>query len=75
MKYYLPIKNATCSNWDGPRDYYNWSRSHRERQVTYITFMWNQKKMIQMNLFTKQKETHIETNLWLPKGKGKGGIN
>ena len=31
--------------------------------------MWTLKeKMIQMNLFTKQKQTS-KTNLWLPKGK------
>ena len=23
-----------------------------------ITYVWNKKKMIQMNLFTKQKQTH-----------------
>ena len=32
------------------------SKSNRERQISYdITYMWNLKKMIQMNLFTKQK--------------------
>ena len=32
------------------------SKSDRERQVAYdITYLWNLKKMIQMNLFTKQK--------------------
>ena len=31
----------------------------RERQISYdITYMWNLKKMRQMNLFTDQKETH-----------------
>ena len=35
------------------------SKSDRERQVSYdITYMWNLKKKIQMNLFTKQKQTH-----------------
>ena len=36
------------------------SKSDRERQISYdITYMWNlMKKMIQMNLFTRQKETH-----------------
>ena len=30
--------------------------------------------MIQMNLFTKQKDSQTQkTNLWLPKGKGGGG--
>ena len=28
-----------------------------------------------MNLFTKQTQTHTENKLWLPKGKGGGGIN
>ena len=29
-----------------------------------------------MNLFTKEKQSHRpQTNLWLPKGKGAGGIN
>ena len=45
---------------DGPRGYHTkWSKSDRERQIAYnITYMWNQKKMIHMNLFTKQKQTH-----------------
>ena len=30
-----------------------------QRQISYdITYMWNLKKMIQMNLLTKQKQTH-----------------
>ena len=51
--------------------------SQKEKDKYDITYMWNlKKKMIQMNLFTKQKwtHTHIENkNLWLPKGKGAGG--
>ena len=47
---------------DRPRDYHNkWSKSERGRQISYdITHMWNliSKKMIQMNLFTKQKQTY-----------------
>ena len=39
---------------DRPRDYHT---KRRERQISYITYMWNLKK-IQMNLFTKQKQTH-----------------
>ena len=31
----------------------------KQRQISYdITYMWNLKKMIQMNLLTKQKQTH-----------------
>ena len=45
---------------DGPRDYHTkLSKSDRERQISYdVTYMWNLKKMIQMNLLTKQKQTH-----------------
>ena len=53
--------NAICSNMDGPRDYHiKWSKSDRERQISYdITHMWNLTfKKIQMNLFTKQKQTY-----------------
>ena len=32
------------------------------------------KKIVQMNVYTKQKQTHRQkTNLWLPKGRGKEG--
>ena len=42
---------------DGPGDYHTkWSKSDRERQISYD--MQNLKKMIQMNLFTRQKQTH-----------------
>ena len=31
----------------------------KQRQTSYdISYMWNLKKMIQMNLFPKQKQTH-----------------
>ena len=57
--------NTICSNMDGPRDYHtNWGKSERERQIiSYdIAYMRNlKKKMIQMNLFTKQKQTY---RLW-----------
>ena len=48
--------NAICSNMDGPRDYYTkWSKADRERQISYN--IWNlKKKMIQKNLFEKQKQ-------------------
>ena len=35
------------------------SRLNQTREMSYdIIYMWNLKKMIQMNLFTKQKQTH-----------------
>ena len=45
MEYYLAIKkewnNAICSNMDGPRGYHSkWSKSDRERQISYgITYI------------------------------------
>ena len=38
-------KGYSCSNMDGSRDYHTkWSKSHRERQISYdITYMWNLK--------------------------------
>ena len=36
-----------------------------------ITYIWSLIKMIQMNLFKKQKQT-LETNLWLLKGTDGG---
>ena len=44
---------------DGPRDcHIEWSKSDRERQISYdIAYMWNL-KMVQMSLSTKQKLSH-----------------
>ena len=42
-----------------------------KRQI-YIIYMWNLLKMIQLNLFTKQKHTQ-KINLWLPEGEGRRG--
>ena len=34
--------------------------SKKYREDTYnIIYMWNQKKMVQINLFTKHKESHM----------------
>ena len=57
MKCYSAIKewnHAIYSNVYGPRDYH--AKVKWERQILYNNaYMWNLKKMIQMNLFTKQK--------------------
>ena len=49
-----------CSEVKGPRVCHTeWSKSDKERQISYdITYMWNLIKMIQINLFTKQEQTH-----------------
>ena len=41
---------------DGARD--DHTNGVSQRQIYDITYMWNLKKMIQMNFFTKQKQTH-----------------
>ena len=62
MDYYSAIKkewnNAICSNMDRPGNYHTkWSKSDKVRQVDDIAYMWNI-KMIQMSLFTEQKQAH-----------------
>ena len=49
--------NAIYSNVDGPRDYHtDWSKSDRERQISYdISCMWNLKKKA-TNEFTYKNE-------------------
>ena len=45
----------------------------RERQISYNNHTWNLKKIIQVNLFTKQTDSQAYIiNLWLSKGKGGG---
>ena len=59
MEYYSATKKNE-SNMDGPRDYHTkWSKSEKWMSCD-IAYMQNlkKKKMIQMSLFTKQKQTH-----------------
>ena len=62
---------------NGPRDYHTkWSKPDRERQISYDTiYMWNMEKIIQMNLFTKQKEVykHAKQTYGYQRRKGSGG--
>ena len=45
---------------DGTRDdHTKSSKSERERQIPYdVTYMWNLKKIVQMNLSVKQTRRH-----------------
>ena len=56
---------------DGARDYHTkWSKSDREINIIWYHLYVKSKKMIQINLFTKQKQTNRHRKqLWLPKGK------
>ena len=64
---------------DGPGDYdTKWSTPDRERQISYdIAYIQNLKKNMQMDLFTKQKQTHRlgEQNYQYEEGKVEGGID
>ena len=57
----------------GPRDYH----ASEERQISYITYMWNLKQMIKMNLFTnRDRVTDFETKVIVTKGEMlREGIN
>ena len=44
-----------------------------QRQIHDITYMWNLIKMIQMNLYTKQKQTHRYRKQTYGYQRGKGG--
>ena len=51
---------AIWSNMDGPRDYHaEWNKSDRERQILYITYMWNLKN--NTNEFIYKTETASQT--------------
>ena len=52
-----PYYENNDSNMDGPRDCHTeWSKSDTERQIIIWYHLYvESKKMVQMNLFTKQK--------------------
>ena len=59
---------------DGPKDCHKeWSKSDRERQMSYITYMWNLKHRIKIYLFTKQKKTHRHRRQIYGYQRGEGG--
>ena len=70
--------NAICSNVDGPRDYHTkWSKLDRETNIIWYHLYVESKKLIQVNLSTKQTQTHRhrEQTYGYQRGKGGGGIN
>ena len=52
-------------------------KSDRERQISYVTaYMQTLKKVVQMNLFTKQKQSHrCRKQIYGYWGEKEGGIN
>ena len=68
--------NAICSNIDGLA-WLSILNRVRQTKATIICHLYvKSKKIIQINLFTKQKQTHRhKNNLTVTKGDGSGGIN
>ena len=63
--------NGICSNMKGLEIVVQSEVSSEKRISCDSTYVWNLIKMIQMNLFTKQRDSQAwKTNLWLPKGEG-----
>ena len=58
---------------DGPRDYHTkWSKPDREKQISYSLYV-ESLKMVQMNLFIKQKWTHRHRKQTYGYQRGKAG--
>ena len=63
--------NVICNSVDEPR---YWCTKWKIGKDKYdITFMWNLKKTIQINLFTKQKQTHRHKNQTYGSQRGERG--
>ena len=78
VEYYSAIKkewnNVICSNMDGHRDYHTkWSKSDKDKYRMMSLICGILKKMIQMNLFIKQKPTHRHRKQTYVSQRGKGG--
>ena len=48
-------KNVICSNMDGPGKCHMSEVSQTEKNKYHIAYMWDLKKKVQVNVFTKQK--------------------
>ena len=78
MEYYSALKkelnNAIYSNVDGPRDCHTeWSKSERERQVSYDTaYIWNLKWCKWIYLQNRNRVIDVENNLMVSRGGSKG---
>ena len=74
MEYYSAIKKNRvmpfAATWMDLEIIILNEESKTEKDMSFdITYMWNLKNMIQMNLFTKQRVTDIENNYGYQKGK------
>ena len=63
---------------DVPRDYLiKQSHKERERQIPYdVTYMWTLKYDTNELIYERETDSHTQrTNLWLPRGRGSGGMD
>ena len=59
---------------DGPRDYHTeWSKSDRQRKISYITRMWNLKYDTNEPIYKTETNTSLENRLVIAKGEGEDG--
>ena len=67
--------NAICSNMGGPGDYH--TKSERERQTPCdTTYMWNLKYGHEWTYLQSGTDSDAENeDLWLPRGRGVGGMD
>ena len=62
---------------DGPKNNHTKYLRQRKTNMVCITYMWNLRQKIQMNLFTKEEKTHRKQIYGYQKERGvrEGGIN
>ena len=65
--------NVICSNMDGPRQYHIKWRQRNTNVIWYFLYL-ESKKIIQMNLYAKQKQTHRYRKQIYGYQSGKGGV-
>ena len=74
VEYYSAIEKKEimpfCSNMDGPRDYH----TKPERQITCYHWYVESKELMQMNLYNRNRPTHIENKLTVTRWE-RGEIN
>ena len=50
--------NAICNSMDATRDdHTKWSKSERERQIPYITYIWNLKYGTNESIYEKETDS------------------
>ena len=70
LSYKKEWNNSTCRSMEGSRDYHTrWSKSHRERQISYFTYMWYLIKMMQMTYVKIETDSDLKIKFLVTKGE------